>query len=104
MAERARTAATQIKDTVLSVVQGWEARRQSSDARDEIEAILKNALTGKEFGHIKVKYFTRGIVGITVDSAVWRYQIQMQKDALLGALRAKRPEVEEIAFRVGELR
>ena len=104
MAQRARTPATQIKDTVMSVVQGWEARRQSTDARDEIEAILKNALTKKEFGHIKVKYFTRGIVGVTVDSAVWRYQIQLQKGSLLGALREKRPEVEEITFRVGELR
>jgi hypothetical protein len=64
---------------------------------------LKKALTKKELGHIRVKYFSKGILGLTVDSSVWLYTLSLKKEALLKELKKENPELKNIDFRIGEI-
>jgi len=64
---------------------------------------LKKALTKKELGHIRVKYFSQGILGISVDSSVWLYVLSSKKEELLGQLKKEHPELKNINFRIGEI-
>jgi len=64
---------------------------------------LKKALTKRELGHIRVKYFNAGILGLTVDSSAWLYILSLKKDELLQELKKENPELKNINFRIGEI-
>jgi len=64
---------------------------------------LKKALTKKELGHIRVKYFSKGILGLTVDSSAWLYILSLKKEELLKELKKENPELKDINFRIGEV-
>ncbi|HNW38824.1 MAG TPA: DciA family protein [Candidatus Omnitrophota bacterium] len=64
---------------------------------------LKKALTKKELGHIRIKYFSKGILGLTVDSSAWLYILSLKKDTLLETLKKENPELKNIHFRIGEI-
>jgi len=63
---------------------------------------LKKALTKKELGHIRVKYFSKGVLGLSVDSSAWLYILSLKKEALLKELKKENPELKNINFRIGE--
>ena len=67
------------------------------------EQWLKKALTTKELQHIKVKYFNRGVLGLSVDSSVWLYALSLKKEELLVKLRKENPTIKNINFRIGEI-
>jgi len=62
---------------------------------------LKKALTKKELGHIRVKYFSKGILGLSVDSSAWLYILSLKKEELLQVLKKENPELKNINFRIG---
>jgi len=64
---------------------------------------LKKALTKKELRHIRVKYFSKGILGLSVDSSAWLYILSLKKDELLKELKKENPELKNINFRIGEV-
>ena len=64
---------------------------------------LKKVLTKKELGHIRVKYFSQGILGLNVDSSVWLYILSLKKEELLQELKKDNPELKNINFRIGEI-
>jgi hypothetical protein len=64
---------------------------------------LKKVLTKKELGHIRVKYFSKGILGLSVDSSAWLYILSLKKDELLKELKKANPELKNINFRIGEV-
>ena len=64
---------------------------------------LKKVLTKKELGHIRVKYFSKGILGLSVDSSAWLYILSLKKDALLQELKKEHPALKNINFRIGEI-
>ena len=64
---------------------------------------LKKALTKKELGHIRVKYFSKGILGLSVDSSAWLYILSLKKEELLKELKKDNPELKNINFRIGEI-
>jgi len=64
---------------------------------------LKKALTKRELGHIRVKYFNKGILGLSVDSSAWLYILSLKKEELLKALKKENPELKNINFRIGEV-
>ena len=64
---------------------------------------LKKALTKKELGHIRVKYFSKGILGLSVDSSAWLYILSLKKEELLKDLKKENPELKNINFRIGEV-
>ncbi|MFA6130363.1 MAG: hypothetical protein WC731_05210 [Candidatus Omnitrophota bacterium] len=64
---------------------------------------LKKTLTKKELGHIKVKYFSRGVLGLSVDSSAWLYILSLKKEELLGKLKKENPGLKNINLRIGEI-
>ena len=64
---------------------------------------LKKALTKKELGHIRVKYFSKGILGLSVDSCAWLYILSLKKEELLKELKKENPGIKNINFRIGEV-
>ena len=64
---------------------------------------LKKALTKKELQHIRVKYFSKGILGLSVDSSAWLYILSLKKEELLKDLKKENPELKNINFRIGEV-
>ncbi len=65
------------------------------------EQWLKNTLTKKELQHIKVKYFNKGVLGLSVDSSTWLYVLSLKKEELLQTLQKEAPMVKNINFRIG---
>ncbi|MCX5694324.1 MAG: DciA family protein [Candidatus Omnitrophica bacterium] len=68
------------------------------------EQWLKKALTKKELGHIRVKYFQKGVLSINVDSSTWLYVLSLKKEDLLAQLKKENPELKSISFRIGEIK
>jgi hypothetical protein len=64
---------------------------------------LKKALTKKELGHIRVKYFSKGVLGLSVDSSAWLYILSLKKEELLKELQKENPDLKNINFRIGEV-
>jgi len=91
-----------IKDTVQQVLKTLRAKDAFTDKCDP-ETVLKNILTKRELGHIKVKYFKSGILYLAVDSSSWLYNFNLKKQVLQDGLRAKIPVVKEVRLRLGEV-
>ncbi len=64
---------------------------------------LKKVLTKKELEHIRVKYFSKGILGLSVDSSAWLYILSLKKEELLRELKKESSELKNINFRIGEV-
>ncbi len=88
-----------IKDIIPDVIQGLEAKKR---AQDEPELLLKRVLPKRELGHVKFRYLRKGILGITVDSSAWIYQLNLQKPGLLAKLGKKSKAIKDIRFYIGE--
>ncbi len=91
-----------IRETVKNLMQGLEGKQKSSLSGPE--AILKKALTKKELKHIKFSYFKHGVMGISVDSSSWLYNMNLQKENLLVKINQNKNNVKEICFRLGEFK
>lgn len=92
-----------IKDTLQRVMQSWEAKVKLS-ARDDPQALLKKCLTKKESGHIKFRYFKKGVLGTNVDSSTWLYYFNLQKEPILSKLRKRSEKIKDIRFHIGDLK
>jgi len=91
-----------LKYTLDQVMAGLAVKKTSTvDAGPE--QWLKKALTKKELGHIKVKYFNKGILGLSVDSSAWLYALSLKKEELLSKLQKENPKLKNINFRIGEI-
>jgi len=88
-----------IKDIIPDVIRGLETKKR---AKDEPELLLRRVLPKKEQGHIKFRYLRKGILGITVDSSSWLYQLNLQKPGLLVKLGKKSKTIKDIRFYIGE--
>jgi hypothetical protein len=91
-----------IKNTIMQFMQELECKKTGA-AKDNPEVLLKKFLSTKELKHIKIKYFRKGTLGITVDSSTWLYYLNLQKERLLADLRNESTAIKEIRFRIGEL-
>lgn len=90
-----------ISDTLQEVMRGWEQKtRRFSEACPEL--LLKKFLTKKEFGHIKFRYFKKGILTFSVGSSSWLYYFNLKKDELLAGLQKKSGLIKELRFYIGE--
>ncbi|MFA6349994.1 MAG: DciA family protein [Candidatus Omnitrophota bacterium] len=67
------------------------------------EDVLKNILTKRELGHIKVKYFKAGVLYLAVDSSGWLFNFNLKKQELQDNLHTKLPEIKEIRLRLGQV-
>ncbi len=91
-----------LKNTLDEVMRGLCAKKGvSADAQPQ--QWLKKVLTKKELGHIKVKYFSKGVLGLSVDSSAWLYILSLKKEELLDKLKKENPGLKNISFRIGEI-
>ena len=91
-----------IKDTLAVLMQGLVEKNQGEFPSGP-EDWLKKALTKKELGHIKVKYFKAGVLGVAVDSSSWLYALTLKKEEILIKLKKESCAVKDISLRIGEV-
>jgi len=92
-----------IKDTIELVIQDLLSKK--SGLNDEgPQAWIRKVLTKKELGHIKLQYFRKGILGLSVDSSSWMYSLNLKKEALLSKLKKCSQDIKDIRFNIGDLR
>lgn len=89
-----------IKETLETVIKALEAKKQAT-LKDSPEVWLKKILTKKEFGHIKVNYFNRGVLSVNVDSSSWLYILGLRKQDLLQKLRKQKKEIKDLRLCLG---
>ena len=92
-----------IKDTIELVIRDLLAKKGGSN-NEGPEAWLRKVLTKKELGHIKLQYFRKGILGLSVDSSSWMYSLGLKKEIILNQLKKYSPDVREVRFSIGDLR
>jgi hypothetical protein len=91
-----------LKNTLDEVMRGLCAKKTAGlDAAPE--EWLKKALTKKELRHIKVKYFSKGILGLAVDSSAWLYSLSLKKEDVVGKLHKEHPGLKDINLSIGEI-
>jgi Dna[CI] antecedent, DciA len=91
-----------LKNTLDEVMRDLSAKKMGSLGAGP-EEWLKKTLTKKELGHIKVKYFSKGVLGLSVDSSVWLYILSLKKEELLDKLKKESPGLKNINLRIGEI-
>ena len=91
-----------LKNTVEEVMRGIKSKKTTCPDAGPQEW-LKKALTKRELGHIKVKYFSKGVLGLSVDSSSWLYILGLKKDELLESLKKENPGLKNISLRIGEI-
>jgi hypothetical protein len=91
-----------LKNAVREVMRGLESKKARYPG-DNPQEWLKKALTKKELGHIKVKYFSRGVLGLNVDSSAWLYVLGLKKEEVLSVLKKENPGLKDINLRIGEI-
>jgi hypothetical protein len=74
------------------------AQKKSRDP----QGCLKKALTKRDLAHIKIQYFRGGVLGLGVDSSVWLYKFNLEKEKILESLRENLFTLKDIHFRLGE--
>ena len=92
-----------IKDTIESVIRDLMVKK-SGVSDDNPDAWLRKVLTKKELGHIKLHYFRKGILGLSVDSSSWMYSLSLKKEIILNQLKKCSQDVKEVRFSIGDLR
>lgn len=91
-----------LKNTLETVMKELSAKKNASSDADW-QQWLKKALTKKELGHIKVKYFSKGVLSLNVDSSSWLYALSLKKEELLTKLKKEHPAIKSINLRIGEI-
>jgi len=91
-----------LKNTIDEVMRNLTAKKTDFPGAGPQEW-LKKTLTKRELGHIKVKYFSRGVLGLSVDSSAWLYILSLKKEELLGKLKKENPGLKNINLRIGEI-
>jgi hypothetical protein len=91
-----------LKNTLDALMRGLSDKKEGVSGFGP-EQWLKKALTKKELQHIKVKYFSKGVLGLSVDSSAWLYILSLKKEELLKTLQKEAPVVKNINLRIGEI-
>ena len=92
----------EIKTTIAAVLKELETRKAQAAVSDPAQHFSK-IFSKKELQHIKLAYFRKGILAITVDSATWLYHLSMHKQDLLRRLEGLSKEVKDVRFVIGEI-
>ena len=91
-----------LKNTLAALMRGLSDKKEGASGAGP-EQWLTKALTKKELQHIKVKYFSKGVLGLSVDSSAWLYILSLKKEELLKILQKETPAVKNINLRIGEM-
>jgi len=92
-----------IKNTIAAVLKDMETRKDRVAASDPAQYFNK-VFSKKEQAHLRLAYFRKGILAITVDSATWLYHLSLRKQELLRKLVELSGEVKDVRFVIGEIK
>jgi hypothetical protein len=92
----------EIKTTIAAVLKELETRKVQAAASDPAQHFSK-VFAKKELQHLKLAYFRKGILAITVDSATWMYHLSMRKQEVLRRLSDLSKDVKDVRFVIGEI-
>jgi hypothetical protein len=90
-----------LKNILDVVMKGIDVKKNASCEAGP-QQWLKKTLTKKELEHIKVKYFSKGVLGLSVDSSSWLYILSLKKEELLESLKKENSAIKNISLRIGE--
>jgi len=93
----------QIKDTINSVIRSLTEKKKKVFDKGPQE-LLKKILTKKEFEHIRVSNFTKGVLYVEVDSSTWLYYLGLRKKDMLARLTPALEGLKNIRFSLGEIK
>lgn len=93
-----------IKEIIPGIIQGLKVKRKKAGPASTPQAVLKKILGKRELKHAKFAYWKNNVFGITVDSSVWLYQLNLGKEELCKKLQQELPQAKELRFRLGSLR
>ena len=91
-----------IKDTIAQLMRQLQCTKDGAE-QDNPESLLQKNLSKKERAHIKVRYFKKGTLGISVDSSTWLYYLSLKKEQLLAQLHKESSQIKEIRFSIGDI-
>lgn len=91
-----------IKDTIETIIRDLTSKK-TPGRQDGPEEWLKKTLTKKELGHIKFQYFKKGVLGVRVDSSVWKYNLSLKRDQLLKRIQGYNTKVKDVHLIVGDI-
>lgn len=87
----------QIKDTIKEVMAALITKKNTEGAGG-LEKALAKILGKKEKKHVKLGYFRKGTLGLSVDSSAWLYHLSLQKEKLLAKLTRKYDRIKTLRF------
>lgn len=90
-----------IKNTIEELISSLQKQRENFTI-EKLEEIFSKTFTEKELPHIKYAYFSKGILGIRVDSSNWMYHFNIQKKRLLTRLEQDVKDIKDIKFYIGD--
>jgi hypothetical protein len=91
-----------IRET-LKIVMADLSGEKKFFAPDACEESLKKTLTKRELGHIRINYFKKGVLGLSVDSSSWLYAFNLKKEEILMKLKQENNAIQRIVLRLGEM-
>ena len=92
-----------LKDRLNLILEGLKKNNKFLQ-QEEVFDLLKNAVSRKEFKHLKPIWFRDGILRVNVDSSAWLYQFSLKKDQILKSINDKSAIVKDINFRIGDIK
>jgi hypothetical protein len=88
----------QIKDTIQTVISRLRIGSEKNET-SHVDNLLKQCLSPMELSHIRIKYFSKGSLGIEVDSSAMLYCLGLKKHELMTKMDKK---IKKIKFFLGE--
>lgn len=89
-----------IRDTVQQLIQQWQTQKKGA-VRNDAAQIIKAALSKKAKEHVRFIYCRNGVLGLAVDSSAWKYQLMLDKNAILKKVNKKLKNIKEIRLHIG---
>jgi hypothetical protein len=77
------------------------AAKQKVSAKENPAFVFDKIFSKETLKHVKFGYFKKGLLCIYVDSSSWMFQLNLEKDKLLGQFNKHQSKIKEIKFRLG---
>lgn len=91
-----------IKNIIPQVIEGLSGKRP--DARQKLEQFWENVLEKKERAHARLIGWREKTISVQVDSPAWLYQMKTKKGKILARLQKEFPEIEDVSFKIGNMK
>ncbi len=91
-----------IEDIVKRVIGNIADKRGASVVN--IEEVWNTVMDVKELEHTQLIGINNGILSVSVDSPAWGYHLKVKKNDILQKVKDRIPEIQDIRFKIGNVR